>query len=95
MSISIRIYREAADRIDELERQVAGPAMVATCTPAERKLLDAMWSHLRDNCLSGCPYCHYDGLGPGSPEVAAAMKAVADEKIVFTEAEVEKFYDVF
>lgn len=64
---------------------------MATCTDAERKLLDAMWAHFRENGMSSCPYCHYDALGPGSNELAAATVQVIDEGLVFSKEDAEKF----
>lgn len=60
---------------------------MAICTDAERKLLDAMWDSFRGESLFGCPYCAYDGLGPASKGIDAAMRLVVDEGVVFTKDE--------
>lgn len=64
---------------------------MATCTDAERKVLDAMWEHFQVNCMTSCPYCHYDGLGPGSSNLASATLQVIDEGVVFSPEDAEKF----
>lgn len=43
-----------------------------TCTPAERMLLDAIKAAL-PLTYQGCPICHYDGLGPETPELKKTL----------------------
>lgn len=49
------------------------------CTKAEREFLDAIEKFVKSPEQDYCPFCDYEGLGPQTPEIETAFKALAVE----------------
>lgn len=50
------------------------------CTQVEREFLDAIKRFVNSPEQAECPFCSYDGLGPQTPRIATAFKALAAEQ---------------
>ena len=68
---------------------------MATCTDAERELLDAMWDNVKKHDSFECPYCGYGATGPATKEIHHAMLRCIESDGVFTADQAKKFIGCF